>query len=273
MRIPWSAESRLARAEKGLSSALAGEQSLGDGMGTIASHMFGGAVVGGGANVAVHANNGDKINGTANYGSAFMSGAIAGAGVGAGAGVYRAAGMRRVSEARVAKATERHAKASQRVADKNAPGFGGAMAIEAQTLVHADRMRDGTQLWKRNTKDYWKTPPPPPAPYRQGGTSAGAGFNGIVPQTNLGSGVKTSTGTSAVNPINSGAGNSAAAKSNIGPFSMARSQKRGSGKRADSYRMATNRRLQKQNEAERIEQQVMQIHLANGGILEDFWRT
>jgi len=54
---------------------------------------------------------------------------------------------------------------------------------------------------------------------------------------------------------------------------MARSQKRGSGKRADSYRMATNRRLQKQNEAERIEQQVMQIHLANGGILEDFWRT
>lgn len=268
MRMPWSAEARLARAEKGLSSALAGEQSLGDGMGTVASHMFGGAVVGGGANVAVHANSGDKVNGTANYGSAFMSGAIAGAGVGAGAGVYRAAGMRRVSEARVAKATERHAKASQRVADKNAPGFGGAMAIEAQTLVNADRMRDGTQLWKRNQKRAIN-----PTPYKQQGTSAGAGFDGIVPQTNLGSGVKTSTGTSAVNPINSGAGNSAAAKSNIGPFRMARSQKRGSGKRADSYRMATNRRLQKQNEAERIEQQVMQIHLANGGILEDFWRT
>jgi len=118
MRIPWSAESRLARAEKGLSSALAGEQSLGDGMGTIASHMFGGAVVGGGANVAVHANNGDKINGTANYGSAFMSGAIAGAGVGAGAGTYRAVGMRRVSKARVAKAGQKYDESLARFANK-----------------------------------------------------------------------------------------------------------------------------------------------------------
>ena len=202
MRMPWSAEARMARAKKGLSSALAGEQTLGDGLGLVTSHMFGGAVVGGGGNVALHANSSDKVNGTANYGSAFVSGAIGGAVAGGAAGVYRAKGAKKFSEARVAKATERHEKAMQRVADKNAPGFGGAMAIEAQTLVNADRMRDGTQLWKRNTKDYFKAPPS----YGQGGVSAGAGFNGIVPQTNLGGGVKTSTGTSAVNPINSGAG-------------------------------------------------------------------
>ena len=202
MRMPWAAEARLARSEKGLSSALAGEQTLGDGFGLVTSHMFGGAVVGGGGNVALHANSGDKVNGTANYGSAFVSGAIGGAVAGGAAGVYRARGAKKFSEARVARATERHEKAMQRVADKNAPGFGGAMAIEAQTLVNADRMRDGTQLWKRNTKDYFKAPPS----YGQGGVSAGAGFNGIVPQTNLGSGVKTSTGTSAVNPISSGAG-------------------------------------------------------------------
>ena len=163
----------------------------------------------------------------------------------------------------IAKAGEKYEQAIDRVANQKAKGpapildyYGNvAPPTNAPPIVAGNPKKPKTQS------------------YGQGGVSAGAGFNGVVPQTNLGSGVKTSTGTSAVNPINSGAGNSAAAKSNIGPFRMARSQKRGSGKRADSYRMATNRRLQKQNEAERIEQQVMQIHLANGGILEDFWRT
>lgn len=191
MRMPWNAEARMARAEKGLSSALEGEQSLGDGIGLITSHMFGGAVVGGGGNVALHANSGDKVNGTANYGTAFMSGAVAGAVVGGGAGVYRAKGAKKFSEARIAKAGEKYEQAIDRVANKKAKG-------PAPIL------------------DYYGNVAPPKkskAPsYGQGGVSAGAGFNGVVPQTNLGSGVKTSTGTSAVNPVNSGAGNGTARK-------------------------------------------------------------
>lgn len=191
MRMPWNAEARMARAEKGLSSALEGEQSLGDGIGLVTSHMFGGAVVGGGGNVALHANSGDKVNGTANYGTAFMSGAIAGAVVGGGAGVYRAKGAKKFSEARIAKAGEKYEQAIDRVANQKAKG-------PAPIL------------------DYYGNVAPPKkskAPsYGQGGVSAGAGFNGVVPQTNLGSGVKTSTGTSAVNPVNSGAGNGTAAQ-------------------------------------------------------------
>lgn len=122
MRMPWSAEARLARSEKGLSSALAGEQTLGDGFGLVTSHMFGGAVVGGGGNVALHANSGDKVNGTANYGSAFMSGAIAGAVAGGGAGVYRAKGAKKFSEARIAKAEQKYGEGLERVANSEKLG-------------------------------------------------------------------------------------------------------------------------------------------------------
>lgn len=122
MRMPWTAEARLARSEKGLSSALAGEQTLGDGIGLVTSHMFGGAVVGGGGNVALHANSGDKVNGTANYGSAFVSGAIGGAVAGGAAGVYRARGAKKFSEARVAKAEQKYGEGLERVANSEKLG-------------------------------------------------------------------------------------------------------------------------------------------------------
>jgi hypothetical protein len=212
MRMPWNAEARMARAGKGLSSALEGEQSLGDGIGLVTSHMFGGAVVGGDGNVALDANSGDKINGTANYGAAFMSGAIAGAVVGGGAGVYRAKGAKKFSEARIAKAGEKYEQAIDRVANQKAKGpapildYYGNVAPPQNVYNRARISTNAPPIVAGNPKK------PKTQSYGQGGVSAGAGFNGVVPQTNLGSGVKTSTGTSAVNPVNSGAGNGTAAR-------------------------------------------------------------
>lgn len=155
MRMPWTAEARLARSEKGLSSALAGEQTLGDGFGLITSHMFGGAVVGGGGNVALHANSGDKVNGTANYGTAFMSGAIAGAVAGGGAGVYRAKGAKKFSEARIAKAEQKYDESLARFANKK---DSSGHSINEIGEMYKETKREARETKRRSIMDPLKGP-------------------------------------------------------------------------------------------------------------------